>query len=111
MRGDYMYAIGIDKWNYLNIKQETLFQWDTNKLWNEIKQVNYKCNLNEATLFQDYETVSKIKEEIIKRKDEIIFENNNIIDALLDEQDGKQFDVSNLKIYELVPTEIRQEID
>jgi hypothetical protein len=74
--------------------------------WNEIKRVIYACDLNEASLFRDYETVTKIKEEIIKRKDEIIFENNNIIGALLDEQDGKRFDCFSLKIYELIPTEM-----
>jgi hypothetical protein len=103
-----MYVIGRNTWDFLKTKQATMMKWKTCEFWNEIELVTYACDLNEATIFQDYETASKIKEEIIKRKDEILFENNNLIGELLDREKGNRFDVNDLKIYELVPQEIKE---
>jgi hypothetical protein len=104
-----MYIIGISDWNFISIEQETMLQWDSNKLWNEINKVTYNCNLNKAKMFPDYETADKIREEIIERKDEIAFVNDNVVGAILDEKNEKQFNVDKLRIYELLPVEIKRE--
>ena len=75
------------------------------KIWNEIGKVIYGCDLNKATLLPDYELAAKIVEEIKTRKGEIQFENGNIIEQIMNEGEGIQFDTEALKVYELVPTE------
>ena len=54
---------------------------------------------------EDEERLNKIVEEIKTRKDEIKFDNDNIIGQILDKEHGKEFDVDKLKVYELIPTE------
>ena len=102
---DIMYVIGVNEWDFVNIKSRTMMTWESCKVWNEVKRVTYECNLTKATIFPDYELAIKIVEEIKIRKDEIQFENDNIIGQILDEKHGKEFDVDKLKVYELVPTE------
>ena len=79
--------------------------WECCKTWNEVEKVTYEYNLTKATIFPDYEIAAKIVEEIKTRKNEIVFENDNIIGQILDKEHGKEFDVDGLKVYELVPTE------
>ena len=100
-----MYVIGVNEWDFVNIKSRTMMTWEHCKTWNEVEKVTYECNLTKATIFPDYELATKIVEEIKTRKDEISFENDNIIGQILDEEYGKEFDVDALKVYELVPTE------
>lgn len=100
-----MYVIGVNEWDFVNIKSRTMMIWESCKTWNEVEKVTYECNLSKATIFPDYELATKIVEEIKARKNEIVFENENIIGQILDKEKGKEFDVDGLKVYELVPTE------
>ena len=102
-----MYVIGMNEWDFLNIKTRTMMTWKSCKTWNEVEKVIYECNLCKATIFPDYENAAKIVEEIKKRKTEIQFENDNILGQILDDEKGKEFDVDALKIYELIPTECK----
>lgn len=100
-----MYVIGVNECDFVNIKSRTMMTWESYKVWNEVGRVTYECNLTKATIFPDYELAIKIVEEIKSRKDEIKFENDNIIGQILDKEHGKEFDVDKLKVYELIPTE------
>ena len=100
-----MYAIGVNEWDFVNIKSRTMMTWESCKTWNEVERVIYECNLAKATIFPDYELATKIVEEIKARKDEIEFENDSIIGQILDKEHGEVFDVDKLKVYELVPEE------
>ena len=102
---DIMYIIGVNEFDFVNIKSRTMMTWGSSKVWNEVEKVIYECNLSKATIFSDYELATKIVEEIKTRKDEIKFENDNIIGQILDKEHGKEFDVDKLKVYELIPTE------
>lgn len=100
-----MYVIGLNEWDFIKVELKTMMIWETCKICNEVKKVTYECNLTKATIFPDYELATKIVEAIKTRKDEIQFENDNIIGQILDKEHGKEFDVDKLKVYELVPTE------
>ena len=104
-----MYVIGVNEWDFLNIKSRTMMTWESCKTWNEVEKVIYECDLSEATIFSDYELATKIVEEIKTRKDKIKFENDNIIGQILDEEHGEVFDVDKLKVYELVPSECKEQ--
>ena len=100
-----MYVIGVNEFDFVNIESRTMMTWESRKVWNEVEMVTYECDLTKATIFPDYELAVKIVEEIKTRKDEIKFENDNIIWQILDKENGKEFDVDKLKVYELIPTE------
>ena len=100
-----MYVIGVNEFDFVNIKSRTMMTWESCKVCNDVERVMYECNLTKATIFPDYELAAKIVEEIKTRKDEIKFENDNIMWQILDKENGKEFDVDKLKVYELIPTE------
>ena len=100
-----MYVIGVNEFDFVNIESRTMMTWESYKVWNDVERVTYECNLIKATIFPDYELAAKIVEEIKTRKDEIKFENDNIMWQILDKENGKEFDVDKLKVYELIPTE------
>lgn len=100
-----MYVIGINEWDFINIKSRPMMTCEDCRVWNEVEKVTYECNLPKATIFPDYELATKIVEEIKSRKNEIKFENDNIIGQILDKEHEKEFDVYKLKVYELIPTE------
>ena len=102
---DIMYVIGVNEWDFVSIKSRAMMTCESCKVLNEVEIVTYECNLYKATIFPDYELATKIVDEIKARKDEIIFENDNIIGQILDKEHGKEFDVDKLKVYELIPTE------
>lgn len=104
-----MYVIGVNKWDFLNIKSRTMLTWRTGLLLEEVEKVTYECNLTKATIFSDYELATKIVEEIKTKKNEISFENDNIIGQILDEEHEEEFDVNKLKVYKLVPTECKEQ--
>lgn len=102
-----MYVIGLDKWNFLRIKLKTMMSWETCKTWNEITKVYYECDLNTATVLPNYENAENLLEKIKNVKDENIFENDNIIGKIIDEKNGNRIKVDELKIYKLIPMEIK----
>ena len=104
-----MYVIGVNEWDFVNIKSRTMMTWESCKTWNEVEKVTYEYNLAKATILPDYELATKIVEEIRTRKDEIKFVNDNIIGQILDKENGIKFDVDKLKVYELVPTECKEQ--
>lgn len=101
------FVIGINKCDFLNIKSRKMMEPETGKTWNEIKKVTYECDLIDATIFPNYEFASKIVEEIKKEKNEILFENSDIIGQIIDKEKGKEFDVDKLRVYALIPTECK----
>ncbi|WP_462350181.1 hypothetical protein [Eubacterium ventriosum] len=102
-----MYVIGLDKWNFLKIKLRTMMTLETCKTWNEIAKVYYECDLNTATVLPNYEDAESLLEKIKNIKNENIFENNNIIGQIIDTKNGNRIKVDELKIYELIPREIK----
>lgn len=99
-----MYVIGVSDFSFLDITSRMLM--NCCGFWDEVKKIVYDCDLRKATFFKNYEEATKIIEEIKNRKNEISFENNNILGQILDKK--KDFDVDKLKIYQLVPTECKQ---
>lgn len=99
-----MYVVGVNDFSFLNIKSKMLM--NCCGFWDEVEKVVYGCNLRKATILTNYEEATKIIEEIKNRKDEILFENDDILEEILDK--GKEFDVNKLKIYQLVPIECKQ---
>ena len=102
---DIMYVIGVNEWDFVSIKSRTMMTLESCKVCNEVERIAYGCDLTKATIIQDYELATKIVDEIKTKKDEIKFENSNIIGQILDKKHGKEFDVDKLKVYELIPTE------
>ena len=100
-----MYVIGVNEWDFVSIKSRTMMTRESCKVCNEVERVAYGCDLAKATIIPDYKLATKIVDEIKARKDEIKFENGNIIGQILDKEHGKEFDVDKLKVYELIPTE------
>lgn len=100
-----MYVIGVNECDFVNIKQRAMIIWESCKTWNKVEKVTYECNLTKATIFPNHELATKIVEEIKARRNEIVFENDNIIGLILDKEKGKEFNVDELKVYELVPME------
>lgn len=92
-----MYVIGTNEWDFVNVV--------LSKRFDVIERVQYDCNLGEATIFPNYEIADETLKEIKKRKNEILFDNIFAIGRILDKRSGKKFDVDNLKIYDLVPTD------
>lgn len=104
-----MYVIGLDKWNFLKIELRTMMSWKTGKTWNEIAKVCYECDLNTATVLSNYEDAENLLEKIKNIKNENIFENNNIVGQIIDEKSGNRIKINDLKIYELIPMEIKNQ--
>ena len=102
---DIMYVIGVNEWSFVNIRSRTMMTQGTCKVLSEVERVIYGCSLSRAKIFPNYNTAAEIVKEIKSRKDEIKFENGNIIGQILDKEHGKEFDVDKLKVYELIPTE------
>lgn len=100
-----MYVIGVNEWDFINVKNKVMMTYESCEIWEEIERVIYECNLVNATFFSNYKLATKIIEEIKARKNYIIFENNDILGKILDEEQRKEFNVDLLKVYELIPTE------
>lgn len=100
-----MYVIGVNEWDFINVKKRVMTTYESCKFWEEIERVMYECNLSNATIFSDYKLATKTIEEIKVRKGDIVFENNDILGKILDEEQEKEFNVDSLKVYELIPTE------
>ena len=100
-----MYVIGVNECDFVSIKSRAMITLESCKVWNEVEMIAYGCDLTKATIIPDYDLATKIVDEIKARKDEIKFENGNIIGQILDKEHGKEFDVDKLKVYELIPTE------
>lgn len=100
-----MYAIGTSDFDFIKINSRTLMNYSM--VYEEIYRVLYECDLEKASIFKDYESAIKTLEEIKSRREDITFENNNIIGAILDKE--KEFNVDELKIYQLTPLECKVE--
>lgn len=102
-----MYVIGVKESGFLNIESNRMMTWKSCTIWSEVKKIIYGYDLSDTTLFPDYESATKIVEEIKMRKNEILFENASVIGQILDKEEGKEFDVNGLKVYELIPMECK----
>ena len=105
--GRYYVWIGVNEWNFVNIRSRTMMTQGTCKVWSEVERVIYGRSLSRAKIFPNYNTAAEIVKEIKSRKDEIKFDNNSIIGQILNKEHEREFDVDALKVYELVPTECK----
>lgn len=96
-----MYVIGNCGWNFIQVKMVTLY--DGKRMFQEVDEVTYNINNRLCTIFNNYEDAEEILKSIKNNNDKIKIVNDSIIDSILD---GHMLDLSTLKIYELVPTEI-----
>lgn len=102
-----MYVIGLNEWNFLKIKLRTMMSWE--ECLDEIVKVYYECDLTTASVLPNYEDAENLLEKIKNIKNENIFENNSIIGQIIDEKNGNRIRVDELKIYELIPMEIKNQ--
>lgn len=90
-----MYVIGRSKRDYL-------------KLVNG-KEIEYSHNINQASVLKSFEKAELMIDYIKKNIDSIYFANATVLGNIIDKE--KDFDkvayVNELKIYELVPTEVK----
>lgn len=100
-----MYVIGRSENDFITIYNGVLY--DGRKLYNEIKTVEYKASLKEATIISDYDRAKDILKEIQGNVESINFFNASIIGEILDRKHS--FDKigysKELRIYELMPIE------
>lgn len=111
MFGFKRYIIGTSENNFLHINFNTMitnaFDWSkTSEISHVIDKVYYDCE-DDPTIFYDYEAAENTLKEI-RTNENIKFENINIIGKIIDEKNGFKFDTSKLNIYELKPTEIKE---
>lgn len=99
-----MYVIGKTNKSFIRIKLRAMLD-DMYNIYDEIYHVVYDCDVNEATLINDYDEANKILDEIQNRIDEINFSNINIVGQVIDEREGfnKVDYAKELKIFSLVP--------
>lgn len=99
------YVIGKSKCNFIQIKLRSMLDYMYN-IYDEIDKVVYDCNLEEATIINDYDEAKEILDEIQSRIAEIDFDNISIIGQIIDNE--KEFNkveyAKKLKIFKLVPT-------
>lgn len=90
-----MYVIGISKRDYL-------------KLVNG-KEIEYSHNINQASVLKSFEKAELIIDYIKENIDSIYFANATVLGNIIDKEKGfdKVAYVNELKIYELVPTEVK----
>lgn len=90
-----MYVIGRSKRDYL-------------KLVNG-KEIEYSHNINQASVLKSFEKAELMIDYIKENIDSIYFANATVLGNIIDKE--KSFDkvayVNELKIYELVPTEVK----
>lgn len=96
-----MYVIGKDKWDLIIVKMATMY--DGRRLYQEVEEIIYNIHNNQCTIFNNYEDAIKILDIINNCNNKIKITNDSIIDSILD---GNLLDITTLKIYELIPTEV-----
>ena len=102
------YVIGKTDYNFIRINFRTM--WDgARKIWDEVDEVFYDCNIEEATAISSYDEAKEILNEIQNRISEIDFSNISIIGQIVDEANefNKDNYVKKLKIFKLVPTLVK----
>lgn len=114
-----MYVIGTDEWHFIKVKRKNMY--DGKRVFWIIDEVIYNitnkedCKNNSMsiiksnfTIFDDLKYTKETLSEIKNNKYEIRFENNHMIESIINKENNKKFDVNTLKMYELVPTEITE---
>lgn len=100
-----MYVLGTSDCEFLEIQFDTMTKFEPFELWHEITRVAYKCNLDHATIFPDYDTAMDILKELKANADKIKFKHHNLIGQMVDEKNNVKFDINSIKIYTLIPKE------
>lgn len=98
-----MYTIGNCSWNFVVVKMVTLY--DGNRIFREVDEIVHNSSNDVCTIYNNYEDAEEILNLIKNNSNKIKITNDSIIDSILD---GHKLDLSTLKIYELVPTEVIQ---
>ena len=98
-----MYVIGICEWNFIKVEFNTLY--DGNVLLKEVSKITYNIQDINMSIFNSFEDAEKVIELINNNTNKIIFENSFLIGSILD---GNKLDITKLKIYKLIPTEINK---
>lgn len=103
-----MYVIGKTNKSFIRIKLRTMLDdmYDMYDVYDEIYKVVYDCDMNHATLIDDYDEANEILDEIHSRIGEIKFYNMSTIGQAIDEEKGfnKVDYAQELKIFQLIPT-------
>ena len=108
-----MYAIGLNQSDFIQINKNFDIGWDGVKELENCREVVYgftyikektpngfRCdNLYAASLFATYDKAFKALSEIQNHPETYRFTDDNVISNVL----NREFDVSRLNIYELVP--------
>lgn len=99
-----MYVLGRNDYDFIKVTYSATL-YDGQKIWNEVRNLEYETPLHKATIIPNYEDAEKLLEEIQSNVENIKFTNNSIIGEILDKEHS--FDKNNytkeLKIYELMP--------
>ena len=108
-----MFVIGINEFEFLKVTRKVrLYDYEissgvtqTKKESVEVAKVKYDADLDEASMFKNYEDAKATVKEIQDNIENIKFENQNDLLNILDENDGfnKKKYSKQLKIYELEP--------
>ena len=100
-----IFVIGTSECDFINIISE---KYITNPLNPEPSEFSHKVkkviyNASFPTFFSSFEYAENVIEEIKKNAKNIEFENEHIMESILDKENENKFDVEKLKIYQLVP--------
>ena len=104
-----MYVLGKSDYDFIKItRNNTLY--DGHNLWNEVRSLEYGAPLYQATITPNYEDAQKLLEEIQNNVEKIKFANDNIIGEIIDKENSfdKVAYAKELKIYELIPMEVKR---
>ena len=109
-----MYVIGTSPNDLIEIELNTFitnpYNWTMpSKITQKVTHIYYgiQSQLTPTIIF-DFDTAKEIIAEIKSNYNNIKFDNSNIVAQVLDKQKGFKFDVSKLKIFELIPTEVKE---
>lgn len=101
-----MYVIGTNSYNFIKIDVDVLY--DGQKIFNQVRAIEYEATLLQATMISSYNEAERIIKEIQDNIEQIYVANISIIGEILAKD--KSFDKvafsKTLKVYELVPTEV-----
>lgn len=100
-----MYVIGKSDYDFIKITR-TDTMYDGQKIWYEIKNIEYETPLDKATIIPDYEKAVDLLKEIQDNAKAITFSNHSVIGQILDKESffDKTSYSKELKIFELIPT-------
>lgn len=102
-----MYVIGRSDYDFIKVVHGVAY--DGQGISMMIESVEYNLPSGEVTIFPDYETAKDAIKIIQENAEDIKFTNSSIVGEILDRESFDKIAYSKeLKIYELVPTEVNE---